>query len=256
VRQPAGARAAGAAIAVLVVLAAACSRGGDDPTLNGDVPDVETSDTTSSTSSSITSTTVGAACPAVERVRNREGLVEQSADVDGDRAADVVQSFPDGDHVTLLVDLAAGGGATARLRPSEDVPVALVGAAVLERLDGRDVLWVRVSAGASTTVLGLYHLEGCSLEAATFQNGEPVELPIGGTVGTASGARCGSLMDPEADLLVYEATLIDEHEYEIVTTEYRWQDGQLVLSPEGAPTVARSDDPSAAAGFECGGVAL
>ena len=240
-----------------MIAVAACSTGDDDPTLAGEVPTTDVRSATSTTADS-TTTTTEPACPAVEpAVEGKGGLVEQTADVDFDHEPDVVQSFPEDEHVTLLVDLAAGGGATTQIEANDTATVALIGAAVLDpRFDGRDVLWVRVGAGASTTVLGLYHLDGCALEAATFENGERVELPIGGTVGTASGARCGSLLDPQAVLMVREATHIAGREYEIVTTEYRWEEGQLVLSPERAPTVARSDDLSEVIGFRCGDVAL
>jgi hypothetical protein len=256
VRQPAGARRVGAAIAVVLALAGGCSAGDDDPTLSGDIPTTDASDTTSSTSASTTTTTAEPACPPVEHAGQRAGLVEQPADVDGDGHTDLAQSYPDGDHVTLLVDLAAGGGASLALDSSEDVAVELLGGAVLDAHDRRQVLWVRVGAGASATVLGLYHLDGCSLRPASFENGDPVELPIGGTVGTVSGARCGSVVDAEADLLVFEATHISGRDYEIVTTEYRWQDGRLVRSPESAPTVARSDDLSEASSFACGDLSL
>jgi hypothetical protein len=259
VRRRAGERRLGAvAVAVLLGLLGGCSRGDDDPTLDGEAPTTEASDTTTSTTVEVTSTTEPA-CPPVQRYLEDDD-VEEEGDVDGDGRADFIQSYPTSDDsvtVTLLVDLAAGGGATLEVPSEHDAPTTILGAEVLDaRSDGRDVLWVRVGAGASTTILGLYHLDGCSLEPATFENGEPVQLPIGGTVGTASGARCGSVVDPEADLLVYEATHISGREYEIVTTEYRWADGRLVRSPKSAPTVTRSDDVSEVTGFSCGDVSL
>ena len=255
-RRRAGGRRLGlAAAAALLVLLAGCARGDDDPTVEGRLPTTEVTQPTTSTTRA-TTTTTAPACPPVTRATDIDGLVEQSADVDGDHQADVVQTFPADGHVTLLVDLAAGGGATVDIDANDAVAASLLGAEVLDASDGRDVLWLRVGAGASTTILGLYHLDGCSLEAATFENGEPVELPIGGTVGTASGARCGSQIDREADLLVFESTLISGREYEIVTTEYRWQDGQLVRSPENAPTVRRSEDLTDVTGFRCGDLSL
>jgi hypothetical protein len=254
----AGGRAVGrSAVVALLVLVAACSRG-DDPTVEGDLPTTEPSEATTSTTRA-TSTTIEAACPPVERYVGDEDT-EDEGDVDGDGRADFVQSFPtstDSTTVTLLVDLAAGGGALVELPSEHLAPTILLGTEVLDaRADGREVLWVRVGAGASTTILGLYHLDGCSLEPATFENGDLVELPIGGTVGTASGARCGSLADPAADLLVFESTNISGREYEVVTTEYLWQDGQLVRSQDGAPTVTRSDDLSEVTGFRCGDLSL
>jgi hypothetical protein len=118
------------------------------------------------------------------------------------------------------------------------------------------VLWVRVGAGAASTIVGLYHLDGCGLAEVTFENGDPVQLPIGGTVGTVTGAECASGIDTEADLLVRQATLLTNQRYEVVTTEYRWEDGVLTLSPVSAPAVTQTDDPEAIAGFECGDLQL
>ena len=163
-RRLAGERALGAAaVALVFVASAACSTDGDDPALDGAVPTTDADATSSSTSRPSTATTARA-CPSVERARDLEGLVDQVGDVDGDGRPDIVQSFPEDDHVTLLVDLAAGGGATTEIAASEDTAVELLGTEVLDAAhDGREVLWVRVGAGASTTVLGLHHLRGCSL---------------------------------------------------------------------------------------------
>jgi len=260
VQRRAGERAVGAAAVALLVLGlVACSREEDDPTLTGEVPTTEARESTTTSTAGSTTSTTEPVCPPVKRHLEDDGA-EHEGDADGDGRADVVQSYPtpdDTETATLLVDLAAGGGATLEL-PSEDLsPTTLLGAELLDApSDPRDVLWVRVGSGAATTILGLFHLDGCSLEQATFENRDPVELPIGGTVRTASGATCGSLIDPDADLLVHEATLITGREYEIVTTEYRWEDGVLVLSPESAPTVTRSEDLSEVTGFRCGDLSL
>jgi len=255
-RAAGGRRGSRALIIGVAVLALGCS-GDDDGDLEGAATDAESSTTSETGGSGTSSTTTIAACPPVERSDIEGGLAEQEADVDGDGQPDVVQSFPTGstgDPFTLLVDLAAGGGATLEIPGNGDFPVALLGAATLAP-DEPDRVWVRVGAGASTTILGLYHLDGCELKAATFENGEPVQLPIGGTVGTASGAACGSEVDAEADLLVYEASYLSEDQYEIVTTEYRWEDGVLVPSPASAPTVSQSD-LSRYGGFHCGDLTL
>jgi hypothetical protein len=256
-RRGAGARRwSRAVIGGLVALVIGCANDDDNGALEGDVPEVE-STTTTTRDTSPSSTTTTAACPPVEASGDVDGATKQEADVDGDGQPDVVRSFSDGDHVTLLVELAAGGGAAAEIAASDTTAVALLGAEVLDaRFDGRDVIWVRVGSGAATTILGLYHLEGCALEAATFDDGQPVQLPIGGTVATASGARCGSRLDPEADLLVYDASSVNGTEYEITTTEYRWEEGMLVPSPVSAPTVSQSDDPSEIVGFRCGDLSL
>ena len=248
-RCSAGGRRWSTAAAAVVLLLAGC--GDDDDGAEDEVPEVESSTTTTEP----TTTTTVAACPPVEPSTAAEATA-QEADVDGDGQDDLVQSFPEGDHVRLLVELAAGGGATAELPAADAAAVDLLGAEPLDAEDGREVLWVRVGSGAATTILGLFHVDGCNLEPATFEDGTPVQLPIGGTVGTTAGAGCGVGTDPEADLLVYEASYVSETEYEITTTEYRWEGGVLVESPETDPTVTTSDDVSDAAEFHCGDVSL
>jgi hypothetical protein len=233
----------------------ACSRGSDDPTLQGEVP---TTSATTTTTRPTTTTTTGPACPAVDRYTGEAGLAEHRADVDGDQRTDVAQSFPTAgadDRVTLLVDLAAGGGATTEVDSEPGFPAALLGPSVLERDDHQELLWVRVGAGASTVIVGLYWFDDCGLAPVTFPGGEPVELPVGGSVGSVAGAECGSERDPDADLLVREGRL-DGDEYEITTTEHRYADGRLTPSPGVEPSVSRTDDPSTAARFRCGDVEL
>jgi hypothetical protein len=233
----------------------ACSRESDDPTLQGEVP---TTASTTTTTRPTTTTTTGPACPAVDRHTGEAGVAEHRADVDGDRRTDVAQSFPtaDGDdRVTLLVDLAAGGGATVEVDSEPGFPAALLGLSIVERDDRQQLLWVRVGAGASTVIVGLYWFEDCALAPVTFPDGEPVELPVGGSVGSVAGAECGSQRDPEADLLIREGRL-DGGEYEITTTEHRYADGRLTPSPGVEPSVSRTEDPSTAARFRCGDVEL
>mgnify|MGYP006183356807 CR=1 FL=1 len=60
-----------------------------------------------------------------------------------------------------------------------------------------------------------------------------VDLQRIGTVGTVSGAECGSLQDPEADLLVYEASHLAGERYDEVTRWWRELLGTVqVKTPE------------------------
>jgi hypothetical protein len=189
-----------------------------------------------------------------------DDTVEHEGDADGDGRPDLVQSFgSDGDGpttVTLLVQLAAGGGATLDVEAEGDAAAELLGTAVVDRLDGRHLLWVRVGAGAASTIVGLFWFDDCELAPVELPNGDPVELPIGGTVRTVAGARCGSLLDPEADLIVYAGRSADGDEYEVTATEHRYADGVLTPSPESEPVTERTDDPSEASRLRCGDVAL
>jgi hypothetical protein len=217
-----------------------------------------TSPASSTSSTEGPDTTPPPSCPKIFPGAGNPEQVDRPADVDGDGRADTVSSFraqgDPGEHYVLQVSLAAGGGATTDI-PADDgeASVAVLAGTAVDPHDPRQVVWVRVGSGAATTIVGAYHLDGCDLVAARFSNGDPVELPIGGTVGTVTGAACGSLADPDADLLVYEATRLADERYEVVTTEYRWEDGTFTESPASAPTVSDTDDPAALGHFACGG---
>ena len=251
---PAGGRwRPGRVLVVALCLAAGCSRGDDDPTLAGEVP----SSSSTTTTTIRETTTTAAACPEVEPAVERDHRVEHDGDVDGDGQVDLVQSFPTSDDattVTLLVQLAAGGGATLELESEHDLPTALLGTSVVERLDPAHLLFVRVGTGASTVVVGVYWLDGCTLAPVELPNGDPVELPIGGSVRSVSGARCGSLLDPGADLIVYEGRSSDGREFELRVTELRYDAGVLTPSPEAPPRTETTHDPSEVSRLRCGDV--
>ncbi len=240
---------------VLCAAGGACSTGDDDPTLVGEVPT-----TVSTTATTVRATTTTApACPMVS-ASTADGTVEHEGDVDGDGRRDLVQSFgSDGDGpatVTLLVQLAAGGGATLEVGSAGGAAVELLGTAAVDRVDGRHLLWVRVGAGAASTVVGLYWFDDCELAPVELPNGDPVELPIGGTVRTVAGAECGSRLDPEADLILYEGRSNDGDRYDLTVTEHRYADGLLTPSPDSEPVRERTDDPSRASRLRCGDVEL
>jgi hypothetical protein len=233
-----------------------CSRGDDAPALVGDVP---TTASTTTTTEPAPPTTAPAACPPVDRAPEGDGAVERRADVDGDGRPDLVQSFPTPGRtgrVTLLVELAAGGGAALELESEREPSTALLGTAIVERVDRRHLLWVRVGGGASTVVVGLFWLDGCALGPVVDPSGDPVELPVGGSVRSVAGAECGSLLDPQADLLVYEGRSVDGREYAVTVSEHRYEGGTLTPSPEAAPRTDTTDDPTQASRFRCGDVEL
>jgi len=263
VRRPAGGRrrvldATGLLIAVAL---AACSLGEDSPALEGEVPPSETTISEPSTTTTRPTTTTSPACPEVERATSDEGEVERALDADGDGEEDVAQMFADDDGTrSLVVGLSAGGGAVEVL-PDVGEEVALLGGADVDG-DGSDELWLRVGSGAATVVLALYQLEGCRLEAVVFPNGDRVELPIGGSVANVVGAECASgresVVDREADLLVYEGRLVPgaADEYEVTTTEHRLDRAVLTPSPDGSRTETSQPDLAVVAGFRCGDLDL
>ncbi len=125
-----------------------------------------TPSTTASTATTVPTTEPDPACGNVFVGAGNPEQVDLEADVDGDGRDDAVSSFrSEGDEAgrayVLQVSLAAGGGAATQIAAPADASVALLGGAPLDRTDGRDVLWVRVGSGAATTILGLFHLDGC-----------------------------------------------------------------------------------------------
>jgi hypothetical protein len=251
-----------ASVLLVAVALAACSLGEDSPALDGEIPPGVTTTTETSTTRPNTTTT-RAACPDVELATSEAGTAERPVDADGDGEVDVAQSFPNDDGtISLVVDLAAGGGAREVLASDDGFPTALLGGADVDG-DRGDELWLRVGSGAATLILGLYRLDGCDLEVVTYPNGDPVELPIGGSVANVAGAECASgresVFDEEADLVVYEGRLVPggaADEYEVTTTEYRLEDDVLTPSPDGPHTETSHPDLGVVAGFQCGDLAV
>src|SRR3546814_20304782 len=85
-------------------------------------------------------------------------------------------------------------------------------------------IWARTGGGASTTVVSPFSVEGCDLAQVTFSTGEPAELPVGGSVGTASGVECTD----DGQLLAFTASYTGDgttETYQVTTVAYRLEDG-------------------------------
>lgn len=221
------------------LMGAGCS---DDDPGTVERADITSSTAATTTTNVATTTTTLPPCPAppagssATEPGNGDGT---AADVDGDGAADQLRGTLLGDDAwRLTVDLARGGAAELELQTFGG-PVGLVGGADIDG-DGDDEIWARTGAGASTTIVGLFTLDGCDLSQVSFQSGGPVELPVGGSVGTASGVECA----PEGRLLVHSATYVGDgggDRYEVETTSYELEDGVLVEGERSASDIAASD---------------
>ncbi|MFZ6005408.1 MAG: hypothetical protein ACOYXM_15915 [Actinomycetota bacterium] len=182
---------------------------------------------------------------------------EATAEVDGDGAPDTVRAYvlSDGDW-HLQVTLAAGGGDDLAMATFGESTVAVLGGADVDG-DGRDEIWARTGAGASATILGLATFRGCALERVVFEGGDPAELPVGGSVGTASGAECDARVDPTAHITTYVASNTGGDQYEVTATEHSLEGSVLV--PRGSTTTNTSigDDLfGRATRFSCGDLTL
>lgn len=256
-----GRRAIALALSLGAVLAGAC---GDDDDGERTAPSSTTTTAApaTTTTTNAPATTAGpptsaalAPCPAVEASDEAEDVTEVAADVDGDGAADRVRSQRAGGWF-LVVDLARGGGAVAEVAVSPDASVRVLGGADVDS-DGAAEVWARTGAGASTTIVGVLRLRGCVLAQVRFASGDPVELPVGGSVGSAAGVACEATA-PDAHLTAYAAMHLDGGRYEVTAIEYALD--EVTLRPIGDPTIttATADDPAFARAttLSCGDLVL
>jgi len=242
-------------VLALTLLAGAC--GGDedgDATTTTDEATTTTEEAGASTSSS--STTAAAACAETDVPADAQEVAEASADVDGDGADDAVRSYVAGAW-HLHVELAAGGGADVELAVFTGGPVTVLGGADVDG-DGADEIWAQTGSGASASIVGLARFADCALQQVRFASGDPAELAVGGSVGSAAGLDCDAAVDPEADLTAYSAMHREDGSYDVTATEYALEGSSLV--PRGAPTtsVVAPDDPAfaRATAFTCDTLAL
>lgn len=243
----------GRALAPLLLLAlgtAGC--GGDDP-----------ADTSPSTSTSAASTSSSSSrppdpgCDPIVLPAEAANIAEALGDVDGDRADDELRSYQLGaDEWHLQVELEAGGGADVVIPTFGDGSVVVLGGADVDG-DAADELWARTGSGASATILGLARLVSCQLVRITFASGDPAELPVGGSVGTASGLSCDAHLDPASDLTAYTATNTGEATYEVTATEYALDGTVLIQGASEVTTATVGDEAFArATTFACGNLSL
>lgn len=241
-----------------MVLLAGCS---DDGDASGSTTTSEATTTSDDTTTTDGTTTTTPACEPIDTGTGEPDQVDATADVDGDGKGDQLHSYrldgtEPGTRFTLQVELAAGGGATLGLPGDGVTTVAVLGGADVDN-DGDDEIWARTGAGASATILGLFAFDGCALAPVTLATGGHAEFPVGGSVGTTAGLECGSIVDPEAHLVVYSASNVAEDEYEVTATKYRLEDGVLTAS-SSEPEVGNVQDPDfeRIARFHCGDLEL
>ncbi|MEO7429298.1 MAG: hypothetical protein ABIY48_07930 [Acidimicrobiales bacterium] len=223
---------------VSALAAAACGGGRDHTTTTTSTTHRRT---TTSTTTSSSSTTSRAACDRVTVPAGATDTNEATGDVDGDRRRDTLRSYRVGAaEWHLQVSLVAGGGADVVVTTYPDDTVAVLGGADVDG-DGADEVWARTGSGASATILGLARFEHCALTRVTFGGGGAAELPVGGSVGTASGLACQAHLDPTADLSAYTATNTGDDRYEVRSVEYALEGTALVQTGTETTTATAGD---------------
>jgi hypothetical protein len=239
-------RAGAAAVALALITATACSS--DDaapPTTEAPTTTAEVTTTAAPTSTTegeeVPTTTAGAPCTEPVAVPDgASALTARTGDVDGDGRDDALRSFLVDDAWFLQVEVASGYGTELELPTSGGPAVGLVGAADVDG-DGAEEIWVRVGSGASTVILGIVRLEACTLERVTLESGQPVELPVGGSVGATAGVECRS-EDVDADLTTFAGFHRADTRYDVTATQWAL-DGGVLSERSSSTTELRAEDP-------------
>lgn len=162
--------------------------------------------------------------------------------MDGDGAQDVLRSYRLGaDEWHLRVELAAGGAEELPIPTFGDGAIVVLGGADVDG-DGGDEVWAQTGSGASAAIVGLARLADCTLQRVTFAGGDPVEFPVGGSVGNAAGLECEAHIDPASDLTAYTATNTGEVSYEVTATEYTLEGTVLVKGASEVSTATMGDE--------------
>ncbi len=240
----------------LALILTACG-GGDGDKASDRTSTTAGRSTTTHSSTSDPTTTTSAECGSVGVPKAATEVASASGDVDGDGANDVLRSYLVGESDWhLQVALAAGGGADVAIATFSGGSVSVLGGADVDG-DGADEIWARTGSGASATILGLARFASCGLTRVTFAAGDPAELPVGGSVGSASGLECASHVDPTADLTAYDASNTNDDQYEVHATEYALNGTALTQLGTRTTTATAGDDAFAlATSFACHGLSL
>lgn len=244
-----------ALLAAITMVLQACG-GGDNPgpassTTARPVP------TTPRTTPDDTTTSAAERCAPVSLPPTASDTNEAAGDVDGDGASDAMRTYrlADGDW-HLQVALAAGGGSDLAITTFGESSVVVLGGADVDH-DGRDEIWARTGSGASATILGLVRLRECELERVAFEGGDPAELPVGGSVGTASGVECDARAGSATHLTTYVASNIGGDQYEVTATAHSLEGSVLVKRGSTTTNASIGDELfSRATGFSCGDLTL
>lgn len=216
-------------VAVATIAAVGCGDEAGSPPTSTSTTSVAPATTARPTSTSEAAPTTAAPrpCPTPVSVpADASAVTESTGDVDGDAADDLLRTFLLADRWVLQVEVAAGGGAELELGRSDQGAMGLVGATDVDG-DQRDETWVRVGSGASTVILGLAGFVDCTLVRVALEPGQPVELPVGGSVGATAGIECRA-DEVDADLTTFAAFHREGQTYEVTATQWALEDQVLV----------------------------
>ncbi len=179
------------------------------------------------------------------------------ADVDGDAYLDKVSTYRQEETWTVRVDLATGGGAAEAFGPDVGAfdPVAAIGAFDIEG-DGTGELFVKVGAGAYTSLVQILDYEDCTVTPITLDtiddagDGMTAIFPVGASIGFQSGMTCIGDM-----LWTFDAELSgDGTFYEVMEIPYTLS-GSVLTQGFGDGAIVDADEMTGPL-FNCGDLTL
>jgi hypothetical protein len=160
-----------------------------------------------------------------------------SGDVDGSGSPDAVNVYSSGGAAHVLVELAANGTAGATITDADASDQVTPRALGTARLGGdRDVAFVRIGSGASTSLVALYTVRGCELVRLTLPGHD--SFAIGGTITHLDGLQCSAGM-----LRVYSATTDDGETYATSAQSARVENGAMYEDGQPITGTITSRDP-------------
>ncbi len=217
-----------------------------------------TAPTTTTTAYRTPSTTTPTLCAPMRPIgRSAMEVTIVFADVDGDPYLDKISTFRQEESWTVRVDLATGGGAVAGFGPEVGAfdPVAAIGAFDIEG-DGTGELFVKVGAGAYTSLIQILDYEDCTITPITLDtiddagDGMTAIFPVGASIGNQSGLTCDGTM-----LWTFDAMLSgDGTFYEVMDIPYTLS-GSVLTQGFGDGAIVDADEMTGPL-FSCGDLTL
>jgi hypothetical protein len=260
-----------ACVALVVVPLAACSKDSKRP--NASSGSASSSASASQPPSSTTTSTTGPAgpCDASPPPASAINITTAEGDFNGDAATDTLTVYGTGTfsqpspyhlQITLgdsqgAIDTVIADAATDNNQAVKALGGADITASAGLPPDGSGAeAFVEVGSGASTSLVGVFQLIGCSLTRLTGpQGGAPSLFAIGGSVTHQGGLRCDGTAGGQR-LVQLTATSNDGITYDTTETRLQVQDGKF--SALGSPITDSIDgsDPSLQAfgTLDCPGV--
>lgn len=221
------------------LLVAACAQVGPPPT------------TAAETATTVSPTSTSAPCVLSPIISETADIFTAlDADYDGDDAADTLSTYLTPLGWTLRLELTGGTGSEVLISDADLLAFAVpLGGFDLDD-DGTPEAFVTVGTGATTTLVGLYRVDGCALQRVSI-GGAPAVFPIGASVGNVSGLSC----DGAGDLDQLFASSSDGITYEGGNEPFELDGSTLVAGPGDSATFT-AEEAGALATIDCGSLTL